>query len=184
MRFLGRWLSHSLTLGLALLFAIVAMQLPSFTHEYASTLLQVAQAARADIEQREASGRQFYGITADGDDAFVVALKGFEPSNAATLALALAKARGLQEAHDAIAELPALLQPLGALRDAWRDEHGDKAEISRTLLSTYSVQISFTLAAAVYGAAGLFLGAFLAELLSTLGRRLFLGADAARRGAA
>jgi hypothetical protein len=181
MRFLGRWLSHSLTLGLALLCAILAMQAPSFTHEYASTLLQVAQAGRADIEQRKESARQFYRIAADGDDAFVAALKAFEPSNAATLALALDKARALQRAYDGITALPLLVQPLGAWRDAWNDEHGDKAEIWRTLLATYNVQISFTLAAAVYGTVGLLLGAFIAELVSTLGRRIAFGAAAARR---
>ncbi len=170
MRLLTRWLSDSLGIGMALLFAILAMQAPAFTHEYASTLLQVSRAARADIDQREASARQFYAISGESDDALVAALREREPSNAETLAWSLDKARALQESYDRLSREAAVLQPLGAFADAWDDPHGYKAEIWRTLLRTYDVQISFTQAAAIYGGAGLLLGSLLAHLLISLAR--------------
>ena len=74
MRLIARWLSESISIGLALLLAVLAMQAPAFTREYVSTLLQVAQDSRHDIEQRKASARQFYGIAEKNDDRFVAAL--------------------------------------------------------------------------------------------------------------
>src|SRR5258708_32193029 len=97
-----RWLSESISIALALLFAVLAMQAPAFTREYPAALLQVAQDARRDIEQRKASARQFYGIKAAGDEQFVVALQSFRPSNAATLALSLQQTQSRQGAYDPI----------------------------------------------------------------------------------
>ncbi len=188
MRLIGRWLSESISIGLALLCAVLAMQAPAFTREYAATLLQVAQDSRHDIEQRKASARQFYGIAEQNDDRFVAALRGFEPSNAETLALSLGRSNTLQRARDRIAGAPLLLRPIVALRDAFDDEHGYKAVIWRTLLGTYAVQVDFSAAAAIYGFAGLLLGSLMAQLLLSAsraaasrlaGRRRRLGADAA-----
>jgi DUF2937 family protein len=176
MNLIRRWLSESISIALALMFAVLAMQAPAFTREYAAALLQVAQDARRDIEQRKASARQFYGIKAAGDEQFVAALQSFEPSNAETLALSLQRTQALQGAYDRVAGAPPLLRPLVAARDALEDEHGYKATILRTLVGTYSAQLDFSLAAAAYGFAGLLTGSLLAQLvLSTFraaGRRL------------
>jgi len=176
MNLIRRWLSESISIALALLFAVLAMQAPAFTREYAAALLQVAQDARRDIEQRKASARQFYGIKAAGDEQFVVALQSFEPSNAETLALSLQRTQALQGAYDRIAGAAPLLRPVVTARDAFEDEHGYKATILRTLVGTYSTQLDFSIAAAAYGFVGLLTGSLLAQLvLSTfraLGRRL------------
>src|SRR5258708_39451132 len=126
MNLIRRWLSESISIALALLFAVLAMQAPAFTREYAAALLQVAQDARRDIEQRKASARQFYGIKAAGDEQFGAALQSFEPSNAETLALSLQRTQTLQGAYDSIAGAPPLLRPLDAARDARPDEPGHK----------------------------------------------------------
>jgi Protein of unknown function (DUF2937) len=136
MRFVGRWLGNAINIALALVFAIVAMQAPAFTRDYAEALLQVAQDSRRDIEQRKASARRFYPITAEGDDQVIAALKPYEPSNAETLALSVDRARRLQAAYDRITGSNAMLQPIAALRDAADDEHGYKAAVWRTLLRT------------------------------------------------
>lgn len=170
MSLIRRWLSESISIALALVFAMLAMQAPAFTREYAAALLQVAQDARRDIEQRKASARQFYGIKAAADDQFVAALQSFEPSNAETLALSLQRTQTLQSAYDRVAEAPPLLRPLVAARDALEDEHGYKATILHTLVGTYSAQLDFSMAAAAYGFAGLLMGSLLAQLvLSTFG---------------
>lgn len=176
MNLIRRWLSESISIALALMFAVLAMQAPAFTREYAAALLQVAQDARRDIEQRKASARQFYGIKAAGDEQFVAALQSFEPSNAETLALSLQRTQALQSAYDRVAGASPLLRPLVAARDALEDEHGYKATILRTLVGTYSAQLDFSMAAAAYGFAGLLTGSLLAQLvLSTfrgVGQRL------------
>ena len=176
MSLIRRWLSESISIALALLFAMLAMQAPAFTREYTAALLQVAQDARRDIEQRKASARQFYGIKAAADDQFVAALQSFEPSNAETLALSLQRTETLQGAYDRVTGAPPLLRPLVAARDALEDEHRYKATILRKLLGTYSAQLDFSMAAAVYGFVGLLTGSLLAQLvLSTfraLGHRL------------
>lgn len=176
MNLIRRWLSESISIALALMFAVLAMQAPAFTREYAAALLQVAQDARRDIEQRKASARQFYGIKVAGDEQFVAALQSFEPSNAETLALSLQRTQALQSAYDRVAGASPLLRPLVAARDALEDEHGYKATILRTLVGTYSAQLDFSLAAATYGFAGLLTGSLLAQLvLSTfrgVGQRL------------
>ena len=57
MSLIRRWLSESISIALALLFAALAMQAPAFTREYAAALLQVAQDPRGDIQQRKASAK-------------------------------------------------------------------------------------------------------------------------------
>jgi hypothetical protein len=180
MGFLARWLSHSIDIALALFFAILAMQAPAFTREYAATLLQVAQDSQRDIDQRKDSARQFYGITAGSDEQFVAALKAFEPSNAETLALSLERSQALRGAYNRITAASPWLRPLTALRDALDDPHHYKAAIWQTLLSTYAVQVDFSIAAAVYGLGGLALGSLTAQVLFTLCRALIGGRRRAR----
>lgn len=165
MNLLGRWFSDTIRIGLALVIAILAMQAPALTREYASILLHVSQDARRDIEQRETSARQFYGITAETDDQLIAALTSAEPSNAETLALSIDRARTLQTAYDQITSSRPLWQPISAVRNALQDDHGYKANIWRALLDTYTMQIDFSAAAAAYGLAGLLVGSLIAQLV-------------------
>ena len=166
MRFLKRWLSHSVRLAFALVLAIIAMQAPAFTHDYATALLQVGSDARRDVHQREAAARKYYALQ-EGDDASLIkALQAHEPANAETLAQSVDRVAALQDARDHIAASPAVVQPLVALADAAHDPGGYKAAIWQTELQTYTVHLDLTLAAILYGAAGLLLGSLLGHLLS------------------
>lgn len=165
MSFLGRWLSHSLATALALVLGIVAMQAPAFTRDYAGALLQVSAELRRDVDQREDSARQFYGITIAQDDELIKALQAHEPSNAESLVRSLDRVRDLQAAYDTIEKTSVLLQPLMALRGAWDDANGYRAAIWKTSLRTYHAQLDLGLASAVYGLAGLMLGSLIAQLV-------------------
>ncbi|MBV9735276.1 MAG: DUF2937 family protein [Acidisphaera sp.] len=164
MKFLERWLSDTVSLVLALVLALLAMQAPALTRDYAGGLLQVAQDIRRDIDQRESSARQYYNLPAGDDDAVIAALQTREPSNAATLAQSIGRAQALQTGYDQISAAPPLLQPVVAAGDALRDAHGYKRPVLRTALDNFTPQIVFSMAAAIYGLAGLVLGTFLGSL--------------------
>src|SRR5215469_11294652 len=121
MRFLRRWLSHSVRLASALLLALIAMQAPAFTDDYATALLQVSGDARRDVDQREAAARQYYALPAGDDVALIKALQAHEPANAETLSRSVDRVAALQAARDHIATNPAAVQPLVALADAAHD---------------------------------------------------------------
>ena len=164
--FIGRWLSDALRLGLPLVLALAAMQVPALAHGYAAALLQIAEDARRDIEQRKAAARQFYRGAGDSDDAVIAALRAVEPSNAQALAASVERARALRAAHDRIQAAPPLLRPVTALLDATEEgPRGDKWAVLRTALDTHAPQVVLSAAAAVYGLVGLVVGSFLAELL-------------------
>lgn len=165
MPFLKRWLSHSVRLALALSLAIVAMQAPAFTNDYATALLQVSADARRDIDQREAAARRYYALSVQDDASLVDALRTHEPANADALARSLEHVASLQAARAHIFGSPTLFQPLVALADAADDPDGYKAAIWRTELQTYIVHLDLTIAAILYGAAGLLLGSLLGHLL-------------------
>ena len=78
--FVARWLSDALRLGLPLALALLAMQVPALAHGYAAALLQIAEDARRDIEQRKAAARRFYRGAGDADEAVIAALRAVEPS--------------------------------------------------------------------------------------------------------
>lgn len=163
--FVARWLSDVVRIGLPLAFALAAMQVPAVAHNYASALLQIAQDARRDIEQRKASARQYYRSAGDSDEAVVEALRAVEPSNAQALAASVDRARALRAAHDRIEAAPPLLRPVTALLDAAQDPRGDKRAVLATALDTHAPQVILSAAAAVYGLIGLACGSFVAGLL-------------------
>lgn len=165
MRFLKRWLSHSVRLALALLLAIIAMQAPAFTNDYATALLQVSADARRDVDQREAAAREYYALPAGDDASLVAALQAHEPANAETLARSLDRVAALQDALGHIGASPTVFQPLVALADAAHDPGGYKAAIWRTTLRTYVIHLDLTVAAILYGAVGLLLGSLLGHVL-------------------
>jgi len=164
--FVARWLSDALRLGLALALGLAAMQVPALAHGYAAALLQIAEDARRDIEQRKAAARRFYPGAGDADEAVVAALRAVEPSNAQALAASVERAGALRAAHDRIEAAPPLLRPVAALLDATEEgPRGSKWAVLRTALDTHAPQVVLSAAAAIYGLAGLVAGCFLAELL-------------------
>ena len=175
MQFLRRWLADWLTLALALVCAVAALQGPALAHEYAAALLQVAREARRDIEQRMTSARQFYAIAATDEREFLAALHHVEPSNAETLAAAIDHARHIETAYGRIAAARPLLQPMVAAWEVLTASSDDTAVIRKTLIETYHPEVSMTFAGAVYALAGLALGTLVSRaVLALLGglRRL------------
>lgn len=179
--FVARWLSDVLRLGLPLVLALAAMQIPALAHGYATALLQIAEDARRDIEQRKASARQFYRGAGDTDEAVIAALRGIEPANAQALAASVERARAFRAAHDRIQADPPLLRPVTALLDLRDDPRGDKWAVLRTALDTHAPQVILSVAAATYGLLGLVVGSFVAELLISMIRSL-VPAGRGRRG--
>jgi Protein of unknown function (DUF2937) len=164
--FFGRWLSDALRIGLPLVLALATMQVPALAHGYAAALLQIAEDARRDIEQRKATARRFYRDAGDADETVIAALRRVEPSNAQALAASVERANALRAAHDRIQGAPPLLRPVTAVLDAAEDPtRGDKWAVLRTTLDTHAPQVVLSVAAATYGLVGLLLGSFLAELL-------------------
>lgn len=166
--FIGRWLSDSLRIGLALVLGVAAMQVPALTHSYDAALRQVSQDARRDIEQRKEKARQFYGLSTDTDEGVIGALRQAEPSNAEGLAVSVAKAETLRRAHERIEKAPPLLQPLDAAWDLLTEPDADKRAVLRTAIDTHVPQLILGSAAATYGLCGLVLGLFLAQLVISL----------------
>lgn len=165
MRFLGRWLGHSVGMALALVLGILAMQAPAVTRDYATALQQVASALRRDIDEREAAARQYYGIAASSDEALIAALQPHEPSNAETLARSVDRARRLRQAYDAITRRAALLQPAIAFTTALDDPTGDERPIWETTLGRYTLQLELSAVALVYAVAGVLLGSLIGQVL-------------------
>ncbi len=170
--FLGRWMSDALRLGLSLAVALAAMQLPALAREYATALLQVTDDARRDIDQREASARQFYPAAGDTDDAVIAFLRPVEPSNAQALQASLDRTRALRAAYDRIEAASPLLRPIVAAVDVVQSPGDDKHAVLWTAVDTYAPQVLLGTAAVIYGLVGLALGAFVAEALVSMGRAL------------
>ncbi len=78
------------------------MQVPALAHGHAAALPQIAEDARRDIEQRQASAPQFYRGAGATDEAAIAALRAVEPSDAQALAASVERARALRAAHDRI----------------------------------------------------------------------------------
>jgi hypothetical protein len=167
--FVGRWLSDAIRLAFALGFAIVAIQLPALTSDYAAALLQVSNDLRRDIDQREQAARGYYQLPASDEDTMIREIAGHEPSNAQSLRVSLGRCQVLRTAYDRIVATLPLLQPPVALIDALDDEHGDKRAVLATAFATHVTQIAFTSAAATYGLIGLALGSFAAHVLLSFG---------------
>lgn len=182
MRFLARWLADWLTLALALICALGALQAPGLAHDYAAALLQVSREARRDIEQRMVSARQFYAIAPADDTAFLEALHKVEPSNAETLAAAIDRTHRIELAYGRIADARSLFQPIIAAWEVLSAAGDDTAGIRQTVLETYHPEVSLTFAGAVYALAGLALGTLIARALLALGSLRRGGIERGRAG--
>ncbi len=167
--FLGRALSDALRIGLSITLALLAMQLPAFSHQYTAALLQVADGERRDIQQREAAARSFYPAAGNTDDSVIAALQPVEPANAQALRASVVRSRALTAAHDRIESAPLLLQPLQAALDLADDDPGSgKRAVLLTTFDTYVPQLLFRADAIIYALAGLLLGSVLAAALTSL----------------
>jgi Protein of unknown function (DUF2937) len=157
----GAWLFHSMRLATALGVAILAMQAPAVTREYQAALLQLVRSAGEDIAQRKASD-----IPTEDEERFIARLRILEPSNAETLAGALAREKSLRASYDRLEREGDLLRPISAARDVLGDESGARRQIAQTVFESFAPQLDLSFAAAVYGLAGLFLGTLIGELLT------------------
>lgn len=172
MGFVGRWLSEAINIGLSLGVAFAAMQVPALTRDYKNALRQVAEDVRHDVDQREASARHFYNLTASTDDGIIQALRPFEPSNAEGLVASLGRAHNLQAAYDRIDTTGPILQPVVTAIDFIEDTKGYKTSVLATSIATFTPQIVVSAASAVYGIIGLLIGSLIAQLVITLAARL------------
>jgi hypothetical protein len=163
---LVNWLLHSIRLASALILGLSAMQAPAVTREYQAALLQLVRSSDQEIAQRKASAQRFYGISPEEEEGrFLARLQAVEPSNAETLAAALAQLHSLQASYQRIEQTPQLLRPLMAVQDIAGDERVPRHQIAETVFASFVPQLDFSLAAAVYGLVGLFLGSLLGEIL-------------------
>lgn len=168
-RFLGRWMADCLQLTCMLAGALLFMQIPALTHAYAVALLQVAQDARRDIDQREADARQYYHLPPNtADEAVVAALRLVEPSNAETLQQSLSRAAMFYATQARIAGAPLFSEPLAAAWDAVAHPEANKLDVLRTSFVTYIPQVTLDASAIVYGVVGLLLGGLLGHSLSAI----------------
>jgi hypothetical protein len=86
MGFLGRWFSDALRLALSLAGALLFMQAPALSHDYAAALAQVADAENRDITSREATARTYYNLPSAPEASLLATLRDREPSNASASA--------------------------------------------------------------------------------------------------
>jgi hypothetical protein len=146
--------------------ALILMQAPALTREYQAALLQLVRGSDEEIARRRASAPRFYRIAPGEDEGrFLAQLRSVEQSNAETLAAALDCQRGLRASYDRIERSPVLLRPIIAAKDVVEDGGGPRHQIAATVFDSYAPQLDLSFAAAVYGLAGLFLGALMGELL-------------------
>lgn len=148
--------------------AIVAMQAPAVTREYQAALLQLVRSSDEDIAQRKASAQRFYDIPTENEERFIARLRAVEPSNAETLAGALARDKSLRTSYDRIEREPELLRPITAARDVLGDDSGARRQIAQTVFESFAPQLDLSFAAAIYGLAGLFLGSLIGELVTAI----------------
>jgi hypothetical protein len=166
-RFLARWVAHCLQIALMLAGALLLMQIPALTHAYTVALLQVAQDARRDIDQREQDARRYYHLAPDANDqAVIAALRPVEPSNAETLQQSLARTDMFDATHALIMRATPLARPLVATWDALARPTSDKLAVLRTSVATYVPQLALNLAAAIYAVGGLLTGGLLGHALT------------------
>jgi hypothetical protein len=168
MFFLARWLSSAWILSVSFVAALIVMQAPALTDAYMAALLQVASDARADIDQRIASAQRYYGIAGQNERQVIDALARSEPSNAETLRLSTERAATLRAVYDRLASAPALLRPALAVVDAAADPSGYKRNVLRLVFESYVPTVPLSLAALVYGVAGVVFGSFLGHVVLSI----------------
>ena len=144
----------------------LVVQAPAVTRECQAALLQLVRSSRQEIAQRKESTLRFYGaVPGENEEQCLARLRAVEPPNAETFAAALDRQRSLRASYERIEASPALLRPFEAAKDVLGEGGAARRKIAQTVLDSFSPQLDLSLAAAVYGLAGLFLGSLLGELL-------------------
>lgn len=169
---MGRWLSNTVALVVALGAAILAMQAPTVTRDYLAALDQIAGEARREVDQTIATARRQHRIAATADEPVVAALKTRDAKAAETLTLGIERARALRQDHDRLVAEPALRRPVLVAWDAWRSPDGHKRAVLETVIERFEPAIHLDFVSAVYALAGLLLGSFVVQLPLALLRRL------------
>ena len=166
MYFLGRWFSDALRVALTLAGALLLMQAPALSHDYAAALRQVADAVDRDIAGREATARTYYADLQSASEAdLLAALRTREPSNAAGLEQSRARNATLVAALERIDGSPALLRPLAAAWDLATVPDEGKQAVARQAIDSFIPALQLSAAALVWALVGVAMGSFLAQLL-------------------
>ena len=165
MSFLGRWFSDALSLALSLAGALVLMQAPALSHEYAAALAQVADAQTRDIGAREATARSYYRLEAASEDQLLSTLHDREPSNYTSLVQSRAEAAALGAAFARIGQSPSLAQPLVAAWDLASDPASGKRAVAEQAVRSFPPARQLSVAGLAWALAGGGLGSLAAQIL-------------------
>ena len=166
MYFLGRWFSDSLRVALMLAGALLFMQAPALSHDYAAALRQVADALGRDIAAREATARGYYpDLRAAAEGDLLAALRTKEPSNAAGLEQSSAQNAALVAALDSIDRSPSLLRPLIAAWDVAVSPDGGKRAVAEQAVRSFVPTVQLSAAALAWALTGLLLGSLIGQAL-------------------
>lgn len=165
MNFLGRWFSDALSLALSLAGALVLMQAPALSHEYAAALTQVADAQSRDIAAREATARSYYKLESAPGEELMSTLRDREPSNYAGLVQSQAEAEAIGDAVVRIGRSPSLIQPLVAAWDLATVPEAGKEAVAGQAMRSFVPALQLSVAGLVWALAGVVLGSFVAQLL-------------------
>ena len=166
MYFVGRWLSDALRVALSLAGALLLMQAPALSHDYAAALRQVADAETRDIASREATARSYYSdLQTASETDLLAALGNREPSNAAGLQQSRAQNSAILAALEQIDQASPLLRPLTAVWDLAVAPDGGKRAIAEQAISSFAPAVQLSAAASVWALIGIVAGSFLAQVL-------------------
>ncbi len=165
MNFVGRWFSDALRLALSLAGALLLMQAPALSHDYAAALRQVSDAQNRDIASRETTARGYYDLQSASEPDLLEALRAREPSNAAGLEQSRAQAAALASALARIDQSPPLFRPLAATWDLATAPDAGKRAVAEQAVASFTPTLQLSAAALAWALAGVVLGSFLAHLL-------------------
>ena len=165
MGFLGCWFSDALRLALSLAGALLFMQAPALSHDYAAALAQVADAENRDITSREATARTYYNLPSAPEASLLATLRDREPSNAAGLDQSRAEADALGTALAHIDQSAPLLHPLVAAWDLVTAPDQGKRAVAEQAVRSFAPALQLSAAALIWALAGVVLGSFLGQVL-------------------
>ena len=154
MSFLGRWFSDALRLALSLAGAVLLMQAPALSHDYAAALRQVADAQSRDIASRETTACGYYDLQTASEPDLLAALRAREPSNAAGLEQSRAQAAALTASLARIDRSQPLLQPLTAAWDLATAPDGGKSAVAEQAVQSFAPTLQLSASALVWALAG------------------------------
>ena len=165
MNFFGRWFSDVIRLALSLAGALLFMQAPALSHDYAAALAQVADSQNRDIAGREATARTYYDLQTASEVNLLATLRDREPSNAAGLDQSRAEADALATALARIEQSATSLRPVIEVWDLFTAPDAGKRAIVEQAVRSFVPALQFSVAALIWALAGLVLGSLVGQLL-------------------